>query len=84
MQLAFAKQGAKEQGESDGQLKLGGLFLRASDKNYVLMRVDAEGEHPYSVWPRSASDRAMGTSQISACGSVFWGLFECSNSSQVI
>ncbi len=32
-----------------GQLKLGGLFLRAPDKNYVLMRVDAEGEHPYAV-----------------------------------
>lgn len=32
-----------------GQLKLGGLFLRTLDKNYVLMRVDAEGEHPYEV-----------------------------------
>jgi tetratricopeptide (TPR) repeat protein len=32
-----------------GQVKLGGLFLRAPDKNYVLMRVDAEGEHPYAV-----------------------------------
>ena len=32
-----------------GQLKLGGLFLRAPDKNYVLMRVDAEGPHPYAV-----------------------------------
>lgn len=32
-----------------GQLKLGGLFLRAPDKNYVLMRTDAEGEHPYEV-----------------------------------
>jgi tetratricopeptide (TPR) repeat protein len=32
-----------------GQLKLGGLFLRAPEKNYVLMRVDAEGEHPYAV-----------------------------------
>lgn len=32
-----------------GQLKLGGLFLRAPDKNYALMRVDAEGEHPYAV-----------------------------------
>ncbi len=32
-----------------GQLKLGGLFVRAADKNYVLMRLDAEGEHPYSV-----------------------------------
>src|SRR5215471_3739967 len=32
-----------------GQLKLGGLFLRTPDKNYVLMRLDAEGEHPYAT-----------------------------------
>ena len=32
-----------------GQLQLGGLFLRAADKNYVLLRLDAEGSHPYSV-----------------------------------
>jgi tetratricopeptide (TPR) repeat protein len=32
-----------------GSLKLGGLFLAAADKNYVLMRVDAGGEHPYAV-----------------------------------
>jgi len=32
-----------------GQVRLAGLFLRALDKNYVLMRLDAEGEHPYSV-----------------------------------
>ena len=32
-----------------GSLKLGGLFLKAADKNYVLMRLDAEGEHPYSI-----------------------------------
>ncbi len=32
-----------------GQLKLGGLFLRAPDKNYVLLRLDAEGDHPYAV-----------------------------------
>jgi tetratricopeptide (TPR) repeat protein len=32
-----------------GSLQLGGLFLKAPDKNYVLMRLDAEGEHPYSV-----------------------------------
>lgn len=32
-----------------GQLKLGGLFLTGADKNYVLMRLDAEGEHPYAV-----------------------------------
>ena len=32
-----------------GQVKLGGLFLRTPDKNYVLMRLDAEGEHPYEI-----------------------------------
>jgi hypothetical protein len=37
-----------------GQLKLDGLFLRAQDKNYILMRLDAEGEHPYSVHASAA------------------------------
>ena len=32
-----------------GSLKLAGLFQRGADKNYVLLRTDAEGEHPYSV-----------------------------------
>jgi Tfp pilus assembly protein PilF len=32
-----------------GQLKLAGLFLHTEDKNYVLMRLQAEGEHPYAV-----------------------------------
>lgn len=32
-----------------GQLDLAGLFLRAADKNYVLLRLDAEGEHPYAT-----------------------------------
>jgi tetratricopeptide (TPR) repeat protein len=32
-----------------GQLKLAGLFLRGADKNYVLLRLDAEGDHPYAV-----------------------------------
>jgi tetratricopeptide (TPR) repeat protein len=32
-----------------GQLKLGGLFLRGADRSYVLLRLDAEGEHPYAV-----------------------------------
>ena len=32
-----------------GMLDLAGLFLRAPDKNYVLMRLDTEGEHPYST-----------------------------------
>jgi tetratricopeptide (TPR) repeat protein len=32
-----------------GQLNLAGLFLRAPDKNYVLLRLDAEGDHPYAT-----------------------------------
>lgn len=32
-----------------GQLQLAGLFLRAPDKNYVLLRMDAGGEHPYAT-----------------------------------
>jgi len=32
-----------------GQLDLAGLFLRAPDKNYVLLRLDAQGEHPYAA-----------------------------------
>jgi tetratricopeptide (TPR) repeat protein len=31
-----------------GQLDLGGLFLHSPDKNYVLLRLDAEGKHPYA------------------------------------
>ncbi len=31
-----------------GQLKLGGLFLSAPDKNYVLLSLDAEYEHPFA------------------------------------
>jgi len=31
-----------------GQLNLAGLFLQAPDKDYVLLRLDAEGEHPYA------------------------------------
>jgi hypothetical protein len=33
-----------------GQLKLAGLFLRTQDKNYVLLRLDAEQEqHPFAT-----------------------------------
>lgn len=45
-----------------GSLKLGGLFLRAPDKNYVLMRLDAEGEHPYSVVYHEYTHLLMGKS----------------------
>lgn len=32
-----------------GQMDLAGLFLRSPDKNYVLLRFDAAGEHPYAT-----------------------------------
>jgi tetratricopeptide (TPR) repeat protein len=32
-----------------GSLNLAGLFLQTPDKNYVLLRLDAEGEHPYAT-----------------------------------
>jgi|HubBroStandDraft_2_1064218.scaffolds.fasta_scaffold11287_2 tetratricopeptide (TPR) repeat protein len=32
-----------------GKLEIAGFFLRAPDKNYVAMRLDAPGEHPYAV-----------------------------------
>jgi hypothetical protein len=32
-----------------GQLDLAGLFLMAPDKNYILLRTDAEAEHPYAT-----------------------------------
>ena len=32
-----------------GQLKLAGLFLRAPDKNYILLRLDVDFEHPYAA-----------------------------------
>lgn len=32
-----------------GQVKLAGLFLTTLDKNYVLMQLDAEGDHPYAT-----------------------------------
>ncbi|QHN04910.1 DUF1570 domain-containing protein [Granulicella sp. WH15] len=31
------------------QLDLAGLFLRSQDKNYILLRLDAEGEHPFAT-----------------------------------
>jgi tetratricopeptide (TPR) repeat protein len=32
-----------------GQLKLGGYFMQAADKNYILLRLDAEEEHPFAA-----------------------------------
>jgi len=33
----------------EGKLNLAGLFLRTADRNYILLRLDTEGSHPYSV-----------------------------------
>ncbi len=32
-----------------GQLDLAGLFLRGPDKNYILLRLDAQGDHPFAT-----------------------------------
>jgi tetratricopeptide (TPR) repeat protein len=32
-----------------GQLDLAGYFMRAPDKNYIVLRLDAEGEHPFAT-----------------------------------
>jgi Tfp pilus assembly protein PilF len=32
-----------------GSLPLAGLFLRTEDRNYILLRLDTEGEQPYTV-----------------------------------
>lgn len=32
-----------------GQLNVAGLFLRTPDKNYILLRMDALGEHPFAM-----------------------------------
>ena len=32
-----------------GQLDLAGYFLRAPDKSYILLRLDAQGEHPFAT-----------------------------------
>jgi tetratricopeptide (TPR) repeat protein len=32
-----------------GQLDLAGLFLQTTDKNYILVRLDAEGDHPFAT-----------------------------------
>jgi tetratricopeptide (TPR) repeat protein len=34
---------------SKGQIDLAGYFLSAPDKNYILLRLDAQGEHPFAT-----------------------------------
>jgi Tfp pilus assembly protein PilF len=47
-----------------GSLKLGGLFLRTTDKNYILMRLDAQGEHPYSIVYHEYTHFLLGNSSV--------------------
>ena len=35
--------------QQKGSLKLAGLFLQNTDRNYILVRLDTEGPHPFSV-----------------------------------
>jgi Tfp pilus assembly protein PilF len=35
--------------QQKGALQLAGYFLRTPDRNYILLRLDTEGEHPYST-----------------------------------
>ena len=44
-----------------GQLAIAGLFLRAPDKNYILVRMDVEGEHPYSTVYHEYTHLELGT-----------------------
>lgn len=34
--------------QAKGQIKLGGLYLHTPDKNYILLRLDAQYEHPFA------------------------------------
>ena len=45
-----------------GSLQLGGLFMQGLDKNYVLLRLDAQGEHPYAVVYHEYTHLLMGKS----------------------
>lgn len=44
-----------------GMAHLGGYFLKAPDKNYILLRMDTEGPHPYSVIYHEYTHLELGT-----------------------
>lgn len=44
-----------------GQLDLAGLFLRAPDTNYILVRMDVEGAHPYTFVYHEYTHLELGT-----------------------
>lgn len=44
-----------------GQMNLAGLFLRTPDKNYILLRLDAQGPHPYATIYHEYTHLLMGS-----------------------
>jgi len=44
-----------------GKLDLAGYFMKAPDKNYILMRLDVEGEHPYTTLYHEYTHLELGT-----------------------
>jgi tetratricopeptide (TPR) repeat protein len=44
-----------------GKLDLAGYFMRTPDKNYIMMRLDVEGEHPYSTVYHEYTHLELGT-----------------------
>jgi tetratricopeptide (TPR) repeat protein len=44
-----------------GMAHLGGYFLKAPDKNYILLRMDTEGPHPYSIIYHEYTHLELGT-----------------------
>jgi tetratricopeptide (TPR) repeat protein len=44
-----------------GMAHLGGYFLKAPDKNYILLRTDTEGPHPYSIVYHEYTHLELGT-----------------------
>ncbi|HEX4008148.1 MAG TPA: hypothetical protein VHX60_18385 [Acidobacteriaceae bacterium] len=44
-----------------GMVHLAGYFLKAPDKNYILLRMDGEGPHPYSIIYHEYTHLEMGS-----------------------
>jgi tetratricopeptide (TPR) repeat protein len=47
--------------QGKGKLQLAGYFLKAPDKNYILLRLDVDGEHPWSTVYHEYTHLQLGT-----------------------
>ncbi|HEY6447249.1 MAG TPA: hypothetical protein VIY53_12380, partial [Acidobacteriaceae bacterium] len=47
-----------------GTAQLAGYFLKAPDKNYILLRLDVEGEHPYATVYHEYTHLELGTASM--------------------